>query len=475
MKSIFVPKAVWFAGAAFSVLFSAGLLGYLNGRVFCFVWVASVAAGATGSRNPLLFLRSFYFLLPVVGFLSPYFKIPAFPLLLPFLWAGLLGIHWPWGRKRKDFSLPLPFAVYAISLMLSTVVGFWFFRDFYPDWGAVVSHPPWGPLFLKNALAWILLAFVTALSVIYLYGSCREHADAEALIVSLLGGVFVAAVFGGLQYLGYDFFSARSLYMVAEHRQFNGSFRDPNSMGTSVALLFPLWLALIERRRFSVWVWLIGPCLIFLLFIAGVRSAILIVAVSVVLLAGKIILNRSRFLMKILLAAVFVGAAVVFHQSQHQPAARFLRSFKLLSDSVDSGKIEAVLVGDRTHLWKAGWLTFKKYPVFGTGLGNYLAVMPRYEREIGKLANDNCANMYLQIAAEQGVIGLGAFLFLIGAVISQFMASGGIRRPFMEWAAASSVAGLLIAFFFGAHLLNFETNVLFSLLLSMISIDQRKG
>jgi O-antigen ligase len=70
----------------------------------------------------------------------------------------------------------------------------------------------------------------------------------------------------------------------------------------------------------------------------------------------------------------------------------------------------------------------------------------------------------LQVAAEQGIVGLSIFLLLIGSFLLKFLKASADSFPVR--AAFASLVGLLVACFFGGHLLSFEASILFWFLLT---------
>ncbi len=80
--------------------------------------------------------------------------------------------------------------------------------------------------------------------------------------------------------------------------------------------------------------------------------------------------------------------------------------------------------GGRWHLWKVSWQMFLNNPLLGVGIGKCHYFVPEY----AELANvpwrrtnfgrSTAHNVYLHILAEQGIIGLGCFIFLIGKIFT---------------------------------------------------------
>jgi putative inorganic carbon (hco3(-)) transporter len=97
--------------------------------------------------------------------------------------------------------------------------------------------------------------------------------------------------------------------------------------------------------------------------------------------------------------------------------------------------LERITDGDssgRSDLWRIAVLQFQDEPLHGVGLGNYPVVAPRYvtaEIEHTELVNSiaprTTHNMYLEIAAELGMLGLVTFATFVGG--SLVLAMRGVR------------------------------------------------
>jgi O-antigen ligase len=116
---------------------------------------------------------------------------------------------------------------------------------------------------------------------------------------------------------------------------------------------------------------------------------------------------------------------------------------------------------------QAAWFMIERYPLTGVGPGNYtvayetppaagerpINVRPWYE------SRGHAHNYYLHIAAETGLVGLGAYLTLIGATLAQ--AVRAVRAaPTWAWrGVAAGAAGVVVAvathnLFENLHVLN---------------------
>lgn len=66
----------------------------------------------------------------------------------------------------------------------------------------------------------------------------------------------------------------------------------------------------------------------------------------------------------------------------------------------------------RSVFWQEALDIFLSSPVVGTGLNTYMAVVPKFKIAWGQYPH----NCYLQMAAETGILGLGGFLWVMGAL-----------------------------------------------------------
>ncbi len=71
---------------------------------------------------------------------------------------------------------------------------------------------------------------------------------------------------------------------------------------------------------------------------------------------------------------------------------------------------------ERMAHWQAAWYMLEAHPWLGVGFGNYAAVYPAYALPHWDDPLGHAHNYYLNVAAESGLIGLGGYLFLWGAI-----------------------------------------------------------
>lgn len=118
------------------------------------------------------------------------------------------------------------------------------------------------------------------------------------------------------------------------------------------------------------------------------------------------------------------------------------------------------------HL-QAGWNMLVRYPLTGVGPGNYSVAYQSYpaagERPINVRpwydSRGHAHNYYLHIAAESGLLGLGAYLVLVGATALQAIRALRAARDWLWQGLAAGGAGVIAAvaahnLFENLHVLN---------------------
>jgi O-antigen ligase len=111
--------------------------------------------------------------------------------------------------------------------------------------------------------------------------------------------------------------------------------------------------------------------------------------------------------------------------------------FSGVSDYFGIQDVRGVTVNDanfalveRMAHWQAAWNMLEDHPWLGVGIGNYAVVYPAYALPHWDDPLGHAHNYYLNIAAESGLVGLGGYLFLWGAIF------------WMAWRTARTTHGL---------------------------------
>ncbi len=238
-----------------------------------------------------------------------------------------------------------------------------------------------------------------------------------------------------------------------------GSFQQPNPFGGYLSLHLALSLGLLvgllaarpaatdpRRRLWLLQVAILGSLSVILglgCLASWSRGAWLNLAAA--LAALTLAAPRRRRMGMMLLAVVAVIFWVVW-QSQLLPAAVTERLTGFVAD-FRWGDVRGVDINDanyavleRLAFWQAAEGMARDHLWLGVGLGNYEAAYPTYALLNWPQPLGHAHNYYLNLLAEVGVIGLGAYLLLWGAIIGQTWAA--LRLP---WPRRGLALGLLAA------------------------------
>jgi O-antigen ligase len=250
----------------------------------------------------------------------------------------------------------------------------------------------------------------------------RTHAQLTVVAVGAVTGLLLASLQGIEQHLigqhGVAGFVVNGRYVARSQ----GSFGHPNDYGGYLAFLMPLAAAMLLTRAFSARVRWLGavalaaavPALAF----SYARGAIAALVIGSVLWLAVL---RPRYALG---AAILAVLAAVFFAP---PALR--ERFNTQAASSD--------VPVRTDIWGAAIDVYTAHPLLGVGLDNFstaYAQLPstlanasqrRLLNQSGLLVPPHAQNLYLNVLAEEGIVGIAALaVVLLGALVLFFRASG---------------------------------------------------
>lgn len=188
-----------------------------------------------------------------------------------------------------------------------------------------------------------------------------------------------------------------------EEGRFRGAVGDPNllAVGLVPAAILAVGLLPGQRGRRLRWATAASvPVLLAGFAASGSRGAFVGAVVTVVVATALLVRRRRMFVTASVVGAVVLGGALVLFPAAWER-----------SDDLGPGS-------GRGDLWTVAWRVSGDHPLTGVGLANYPEVAGEYVRQVGPLrAVDLIAaephdvhNMYLQMLAETGVVGLALFV-----------------------------------------------------------------
>jgi len=158
-----------------------------------------------------------------------------------------------------------------------------------------------------------------------------------------------------------------------------------------------------------------------------------------------ILRQRSRKFMLIAVCILFIGfsASAVFNKT-NRTRITFVTTYLSKKQSISKLDVSA---GVRLSMWKAGMAMVRDYPLTGTGPYSVRKVFNYYHHlpVDGIMDFADVHNLYLQRAADSGLPGLMALLFLFGVILKTAISSfKKFSDPFSLWGTAAFCAFILM-------------------------------
>jgi O-antigen ligase len=262
--------------------------------------------------------------------------------------------------------------------------------------------------------------------------------------VLILAGVSQAA-------LGYyQFALSTGPQAFIEHRLFLrafGSFDQPNPFAGYLNMVLPIAAALAIFTRGTTRV-LYALAALFLVgaMLASQSRGALLAGTGALAVVCVVALPRSHPLLWLAVLAGAIGAwLAAFGMVPTGAFERVLSAVGLGGVSFDNVTTANFSAVERAAHWLAGVRMFAAHPLLGVGIGNYAAAYPAYHPRGWYASLQHAHNYYINIAAESGIVGLAAYLLVIGTALWYSCAAvrwvpDGLRR-----AAALGVLGVLVA------------------------------
>ncbi len=360
--------------------------------------------------------------------------LPIFLLALPFQWAlsptegvdlaivriGSLLIVFCWAAAslcRRSLYLPDP-------TMLAFAASFIFFISASVFWA---ENKEWA--FRKNVFLWTFFPLL-----LVFFDQFRDEKSRLRLIRFLLVGASAAALVAIVQFFSQFVFGVEKVFSVWTETIL--PFFLGNAFGEAVAA-YPSLLVNLSGETFlrataffpdphiaAFYFGLAFP-FAFALFLKE-RSQTALFATSLLLLADFLTFSRGGYVGLALSAAVCFGMTAPRLAEWREKGKKFLAGIflALIVAAVFSGPFGARFVSsfsledgsnsERLRLWKEAAAFVAERPFGGVGLGNYpIIVKPSASYREPIYAH----NLYLDVAAETGLLGLFFFLGLLGTAI----------------------------------------------------------
>ena len=278
---------------------------------------------------------------------------------------------------------------------------------------------------VTDAKSVVLLVVLT--TVLVSVPGLRQAAMVAVGVIALLAGLSIvqdAFLQNATTFAGFSNVPIQPEAGVFSARH-SGPETDVNFWGRTIVVVLPLALSFVADRRLRFrWVWLAPALALFGgLYLTQSRGAFLAATAAV---AVWLLMSRRPRVQTVL--AVVAGASAVFFVPGVGSRIATLTKFEAGPES----RSDPSLV-NRVAVMRVGFAMAAEHPVIGVGPGNFTIRVPEYRRRAAPELSEVLAphNLYLQMLAESGVLGLIGWLVFFG---------GGVLVAFRGWLVARAIA-----------------------------------
>ncbi len=380
-------------------------------------WLTATILVAVGSLlEPLAGLGAALLVGPMWAWLRA--ELPSVPPLLGQYMLALTAAAWIIRHLlRRDLRLPTPpLLVPLLAFLGVTLLSLWSPAD------------PWSGL--MEWLKWFQILLALLIVDDRLQG--RGDGPVITLIAALMGAALIQAAVGlwqfGLRGEGPAHFAINTHFYRAY-----GTFEQPNPFAgflgmtgaTAVGITAGLLLdARLHHRRPSEGMWAMGATAMGIVAALGAswsRGGWMGFGAAMLVMAA---LLPRRNVWGWLLVALVIALSVTVHAAGLLPPAIADRLTGFLA-YVRFEDVRGVGINDANYAviermahWQAALAMWRAHFWLGVGFGCYEAAYPNYRLINWPFALGHAHNYYLNVLAETGLIGLMAYLWLMGAVFA---------------------------------------------------------
>ena len=219
-----------------------------------------------------------------------------------------------------------------------------------------------------------------------------------------------------------------------------------------------LFSHLLFSKKHPVWFYPAFGIVSLALLLSLTRNAWLgFLAAATVLIAMRKV--RWIIAVPVVIAIVFVGSILIF------PSAVAQRISNIFNPNETSNR-------DRILMIRSGWEIIKDYPITGVGINMIKEVYPQYRSPDSVFRNNqHLHNNVVQMAAENGILALVAWLWLIGKVLSDLIRWKRNEMSREEQFMIHGTIGIVISLFVaGMFEYNFGDSEIKMLFLALITL-----
>ncbi len=309
-------------------------------------------------------------------------------------------------NKEKLFiktPLDKPIIAYLLLILLSSLL---FFTKINPSFGTFFSRlnhilviQPWDPYFFM----YLLFNIVEVIAFFYLIvNTIKTKKQINNIVFLLLLSAFFVCSFAVFQ-------------VVKSHYAASADFYDSNEFGGYLTLIVPLAFSLAffnkeKKHWFYIFMAIFSSIALILSISAGALVGVFAGILLLIILSFKKEFSFAKhhkiiatiILVLVVLSSVFLFSIKDTRSCTHNVFCR--NAFQIFDEKLDSN-----FASGRVHYWNLGLDLFRQNPLFGGGLGSYMAI-----NQVGY--QHYVYNYFLIIAAETGIFALAAFIWLLARI-----------------------------------------------------------
>jgi putative inorganic carbon (HCO3(-)) transporter len=366
-----------------------------------------------------------------------------------------------------------PLKVTTSYALFAILIGVWVAREILPN------PPGWQ----RTALDWPVVLFAAA-SYLSLLALSGNYSDQLVALMKATGGfllffiatqslrtkadvwlVLVAVVATGvLQSIETILPVVNGTTVVSDATRATGTVNEPNDFAGYLVLVAPLALAagLTSGRRWLTIAGGIGTLLFGMALIATLSRSGWLGMVAGVIALAFLLPQRRRHILMIgggILAAVFIAGFA-------GPVA------DRLGNQAGDSPIDTFMA--RVPIWSAAVAMFIQHPIFGVGVDNFQNYIDSYNPDLGvNIAH----NLFLNIAAERGILGLvtfvGLVVLLFRGLVRNFRSASGLAYRVLVAGITASLIGFLVHSQFDVSYYDYKILLMFWFLVGLAAILPR--
>ena len=237
----------------------------------------------------------------------------------------------------------------------------------------------------------------------------------------------------------------------------------------------------VNHNNYAGYMEMVIPLAIGLIFLSKDINKKLMLGFMTIVMAGTVFMSLSRAgMVSLICSLVFLSLMMSLSKNpKHRfpivfliviSLLLFLGYIGILSDSLN--RIFTLTEPDklsqemRPKVWKDSLYYFKDFPIFGSGLGTFENVFPKYKSFANQITFSHAENEYLQALTECGALG---FLIILWGIIIFFKTIFRYaKKDLMTLCLFTSVVAIAIHSLFDFNLHIPANAVIFSIIISLI-------